>query len=273
MTLAVALERIEQIESMLSPADSTAPTSPTPDTTATSAPTAVAASTSPTAFANALQGALGSNTSLAAAGDPASGMGLAGNTVLPIADPSLNSLGGSLGTTLPLSVPGAAMAPPGLLGGVSPLTGVPGTGGAPEMVRLAEGEIGQAEMPPGSNDSPRIAMYRSATAGAESSPGPWCAYFVSWLARSAGEPLGPEGQGFGSVDQLWSWAQGAGRAVPNGEGYQPRPGDLIVFDEHVGMVEGVLPNGQIQTIEGNYGDRVSRNVRGANEAVGYVRMS
>ena len=60
---------------------------------------------------------------------------------------------------------------------------------------LAQAEVGQAEQPPGSNDSPRIAQYRPATAG--SGVGPWCAYFVSWAAQQAGAPLGEGGQGFG----------------------------------------------------------------------------
>ena len=41
------------------------------------------------------------------------------------------------------------------------------------------------------------------------------------------------------VDALYAWAQRAGRAVPNGPGVVPRPGDLIVWDEHIGVVESV----------------------------------
>jgi hypothetical protein len=145
------------------------------------------------------------------------------------------------------------------------------TPGAPALLAAAEGEVGQAEQPPGSNDSPRIATYRSATAGA--GVGPWCAYFASWCARQAGMPLGDSGQGFGSVDALDAWARRTGRAVANGPGVVPRPGDLAVFHEHVGIVESVLPDGRIQTIEGNYANRVSRNVRAATDAVDYIRMS
>jgi hypothetical protein len=149
---------------------------------------------------------------------------------------------------------------------------LPGTGApANTMCAIADGEVGQAEQPPGSNDSPRIAQYRSATAG--SGVGPWCAYFVSWVARQAGTPLGDNGEGFGSVDQLYAWAQRTGRAVPNGPGVVPRPGDLVVFHEHVGIVEQVLPGGKIETVEGNYSDRVSRNMHDFSDAVGYVRMS
>jgi hypothetical protein len=141
------------------------------------------------------------------------------------------------------------------------------------IVAIAESQLGQTEQPPGSNESPAIAEYRTATAGAV--PGaPWCAYFASWVARQAGEPIGEGGQGAGAVSEVWSWAQSSGRAIPNGPGVVPKPGDLIVFgDEHVGIVRDVLPNGQIQTIEGNYENKVSANVRSPTEATGYVNMN
>lgn len=147
------------------------------------------------------------------------------------------------------------------------------TGPGARIVAVAEGQLGQSEQPPGSNEGPAIAAYREATAGA--APGePWCAYFASWAARQAGEPIGASGEGLGSVSAIWSWAQGAGRAVANGPGVVPKPGDLIVFGgEHVGIVRGVLPDGRIATIEGNYENKVSANVRGAGEATGYVSMS
>ncbi|MBI5104845.1 MAG: hypothetical protein HZB46_07650, partial [Solirubrobacterales bacterium] len=64
------------------------------------------------------------------------------------------------------------------------------TGGTPGLraLQAAQAEVGVAEQPPGSNDSPRIAQYREATAG--SGVGPWCAYFTSWAAAQAGVPLG-----------------------------------------------------------------------------------
>ena len=141
------------------------------------------------------------------------------------------------------------------------------------IVAAAETQIGQTEQPPGSNESPAIAEYRSATAGAE--PGaPWCAYFASWAARQAGDPIGANGEGLGAVSEISSWAQSTGRTIPNGPGVVPKPGDLIVFgDEHVGIVRGVLPNGNIQTIEGNYENKVALNERPPGEATSYVEMS
>jgi hypothetical protein len=163
----------------------------------------------------------------------------------------------------------------GVAGG-SALSGVGAVEGytpGARIVAIAESQIGQAEQPPGSNESPAIAQYRGATAGAI--PGaPWCAYFASWVANQAGEPIGGGGQGAGSASEVWSWAQSAGRAIPNGPGVVPKPGDLIVFGaEHVGIVRGVEPNGEIETIEGNYENKVAANVRTPTEATGYVEMS
>ena len=166
--------------------------------------------------------------------------------------------------------PGYSYPVQGASGTMSPTTG---SGPGAAIVAVAESQLGQTEQPPGSNEGPAIAQYRGSTAGA--APGePWCAYFASWAAQQAGEPIGARGQGLGSVSAIWSWAQSVGRAVPNGPGVVPKPGDLIVFGgEHVGIVKGVLPSGQIQTIEGNYENKVAANVRSAGEATGYVSMS
>jgi hypothetical protein len=145
-----------------------------------------------------------------------------------------------------------------------------GTPAGQAILNAIRPEVGVAEQPPGSNDSPRIAQYRQATAG--SGVGPWCAYFVSWAARQAGVPIGDSGQGFGRVDDVFAWAQKAGKAVPAGS--TPAPGDLIVWDEHIGIVESVDADGTIHTIEGNSSDKVSQRTYGRDGggAVGYVRL-
>jgi hypothetical protein len=146
-----------------------------------------------------------------------------------------------------------------------------GTAAGQAILNLVRGEVGVAEQPPGSNDSARIAQYRQATAG--SGVGPWCAYFTSWAAREAGVPLGDAGQGFGRVDDVWAWAERSGKAIP-ASGGQPQPGDLIVWDEHIGIVESVGADGAISTIEGNSSDSVARRDYGADGggAIGYVRL-
>src|SRR4051812_1161572 len=141
------------------------------------------------------------------------------------------------------------------------------------IVNLVRKEGGVAQQPPGSNDSPRIAQFRQATAG--SGVGPWCAYFPSWAAREAGVPLGDHGEGFGRVDDVYAWAQKAGKAIPNtGGDVKPQAGDLIVWDEHIGVVQSVGTDGTINTIEGNSSDQVARRTYGPGQrpAIGYIRL-
>src|SRR3954449_12389935 len=156
-------------------------------------------------------------------------------------------------------------------GATTPLAPTAPTSAGQAILNAVRPEVGVAEQPPGSNDSPRIAQYRQATAG--SGVGPWCSYFTSWAARQAGVPLGDSGQGFGRVDDVYAWAQRTGKAIPAGSA-PPQPGDLIVWDEHIGVVENVLPDGRIQTIEGNSSDQVARRTydSGGGGAVGFVRL-
>ena len=179
------------------------------------------------------------------------------------ATPAASASGGSFASLM-----GAAT---GTTGAQAPVPASAGPTGQ-AIVNLARNEVGQAEQPPGSNDSPRIAQYRQATAG--SGVGPWCAYFTSWAARQAGAPLGEQGQGFGGVADVWSWAQRSGKAIQPGT-QTPQPGDLIVWGgRHIGIVESVDPDGSLHTIEGNSSDRVSRRTYGADGggATGYVRL-
>ncbi len=161
-------------------------------------------------------------------------------------------------------------------GGSPSLLGLPSTttGASPGLaaIEAARTQVGQSEMPPGSNESPRITEYRSAVQGAV--VGPWCADFASWCAAQAGTPLGENGEGFQSVSALWSWAESSGRAVPATSG-TPEAGDLIVWGgEHVGLVESVDPDGTIHTIEGNSSDEVAQRTYppGSSGATGYVRL-
>lgn len=148
-----------------------------------------------------------------------------------------------------------------------PAAGANGTA----VLAAAESQVGVAEEPPGSNDGPQIALYRSAVAGAAAGE-PWCAQFVSWCAAQAGTPIGAAGEGASSVAEIAAWAQQTGRLLP--AGVAPEPGDLILFgDRHVGIVESVAADGSLTTIEGNYANGVARVHRSPAEATGYVRLS
>jgi hypothetical protein len=131
----------------------------------------------------------------------------------------------------------------------------------------ARSQLGVTEQPPGSNDGPDIAKYRSAVAGSYAGA-PWCAYFVSWAAAQAGAPIGDGGTGLGSVEAVTAWAQRTGRYTT-----QPAPGELILFGgRHIGIVESVNADGTLTTIEGNTSDGVHRRTHAVSEATGFVRL-
>jgi hypothetical protein len=294
MSVESVLQRVATLEQALTnPATLLAASARTGGTAAPAAlseTTPQAASTSgDSTFAEALQSAS------AAYADTATGSALAAATSPSGAASTTAALGAATGsagavptssalalpsayatsTTAPAAYTASGVSGVAAAGALSPSlsTAATGSGTGARIVAIAESQIGQTEQPPGSNESPAIAQYRTATAGAI--PGaPWCAYFASWAARQAGAPIGAHGEGLGAVSEVWSWAQSTGRAIPNGPGVVPQPGDLIVFgDEHVGIVKDVLPNGDIQTVEGNYENKVAQNIRTPTEATGYVDMS
>jgi len=132
---------------------------------------------------------------------------------------------------------------------------------------VAESQVGVTEQPPGSNDGPQIATYRTATQGAYAGA-PWCAYFVSWCASQAGAPIGDHGQGLGSVAEITDWARSTGRLTQT-----PAPGELILFGtEHVGIVKSVNADGSLTTVEGNASNGVREETRWPSEATGYVTL-
>jgi CHAP domain len=134
-------------------------------------------------------------------------------------------------------------------------------------LQVAESQVGVTEQPPGSNDGPQIAEYRTATEGAYAGA-PWCAYFVSWCARQAGAPIGDHGQGLGSVAGITDWARSTGRLTQT-----PAPGELILFGtEHVGIVKSVNADGSLTTVEGNASNGVREETRWPSEATGYVTL-
>ena len=199
-------------------------------------------------------------------GLPTGGFGPAGSSAYPA--------GAYPGMGYPGMMPvGGVQAPWQVMGDV-------GGGIGQKIVALAQGEVGVSESPPGSNNSPRIRDYRKATAGAVNTPGPWCAYFVSWLCQQAGAPIGAGGNGTGYVPTLESWGKSTHRWAEGGT--RPRPGDIVIFDwggagtaDHTGIVERVDADGTIHTIEGNSSNKVSRRTYAQNsvDIRGYVRAA
>ncbi|WP_196189459.1 CHAP domain-containing protein [Conexibacter sp. W3-3-2] len=115
------------------------------------------------------------------------------------------------------------------------------------IVAVARGELGERERPLGSN----CTKYNAPGCYA------WCSAFTTWVWQKAGVrvPIIPCS---GNV-LAWAAANGGKRLGPDAT---PSPGDAIVYGTgptcpasvHIGLVEQVLPDGRITTIEGNGSD-------------------
>lgn len=175
----------------------------------------------------------------------------------------------------PPAEPGAAQPAEG--GGEGPSTcgaaTSAGSAAGNEIVRIAEGQLGRAESPPGSNCTPY---------------GPceeWCSLFVAWVWEKAGVPLKGGTAPYAYSGSIYEWAKaheagsllggpGPGepplsQAAANGArilpaSATPAPGDAVLFGSgpkasaHIAIVERVFAGGQITTIDGNYSNRVAR---------------
>ena len=106
---------------------------------------------------------------------------------------------------------------------------------AERIVAFAQQELarGVYETPMGSNRGKRIRLYGKATQESlRYYPAPWCAYFVSWVTLQAGVPIGWNALGDGYVPRIADWAKRVGLWRRS-----PKPGDLIVFPQHIGIVD------------------------------------
>lgn len=127
-----------------------------------------------------------------------------------------------------------------------------------QAVKVAVGEIGVHEQPPGSNTGPRVREYQSAS-WLGGTGWPWCVAFWLWCTQQAG--LHYPYRGAGAYDQL-DWARTHGHAVPLSGAV---PGDAVVWNlgsGHLSMLEKKYAGfGAVHTIDGNTSDMVARRVR------------
>lgn len=134
---------------------------------------------------------------------------------------------------------------------------------AEAVLRFFRDNLGLGEDPPGSNCNFISHWYGVGCA-------PWCAMTVS---RAFGEA------GFGSVDEVivpgvattsvhgWAFVPFMAQDFLNAGRYDrnPQPGDVVIFDfgdgqgqAHVGVVEEVLDDDTVITLEGNAGNQLVR---------------
>lgn len=148
-------------------------------------------------------------------------------------------------------------------------------------LQLAITQLGVQEAT-GNNDGIPAARYNH---GEEKA---WCAAFVTWLFKTAGNAL--PGNEYMNASVAYMEAQMiAAHAFfgrdHNGEWEQrPEPGDIVFFADrgasdrgagrHVGIVESCDSSGTIRTIEGNLGNKVQRakhNIFVDKRVVGFAR--
>jgi CHAP domain len=179
---------------------------------------------------------------------------------------------GGKGAPPPVDVKATELATSG--GGSSCGSTSSSSAGGNEIVRIAQSQLGRTESPLGSNCNPYGPCVQ------------WCSLFVAWVWREAGVPLEGGTAPYAYSGSIYEWAKAheaglslAGgsapgespfsEAAPNGARVlpptaTPAQGDAVLFgtgpeaSDHIGIVERVLPGGQITTIDGNYSDRVAR---------------
>lgn len=144
---------------------------------------------------------------------------------------------------------------------------------------MARSQIGTVESPPRSNRQKYGAWYGMNGAA-------WCAMFVSWVFWHAGHPLPAirTKKGFAYCPDIVDYAKR--HRIWLDKNAQPKPGDIVLFSfggkrpDHVGIVEAVLSDGRIQSIDGNTsagdprnGGSVARVIRNRSRIVGFVSVA
>jgi hypothetical protein len=150
----------------------------------------------------------------------------------------------------------------------------------------AAGMIAQARESLGMGEPNRIQRwYADRNGSAYNYNFPWCAAAVTYWARHSGNaaavlPAGDRAytvwhaQDFQRIDR---WKSGTTANIKQ----YARPGDIVFFDwtgtnnvgaiDHTGVVEKVLSDGRLQTIEGNTSNACRRRVRAASVIAGFGR--
>lgn len=146
-----------------------------------------------------------------------------------------------------------------------------------EWIKIAQGQIGVRENPIGSNSGKQVEAYLNSVGLGKGYA--WCMAFVYWCVLQACIRAGVKTQlkRTGGVRDQYIYCK---KIVVK----EPKAGDIFIIvypngTGHAGFVEKVLPNGQIQTIEGNTNDdgsregyEVCRRVRKISTITAFIRL-
>lgn len=104
---------------------------------------------------------------------------------------------------------------------------------------------------------------------------PWCCIFVWWCFKHAGaSQLFYGGNKVASCTSLWNYYKNRGQTYSDIK--QAQPGDIVIYSagniHHVGIFYRQV-NGGFQTIDGNYGDKVSIHTASWGTPYGIIKVS
>lgn len=147
---------------------------------------------------------------------------------------------------------------------------------AARVIAIAASQIGYTESPRGSNRT----KYWSDLGVNQGQQ--WCGGFTTWCLRKAGMSMSKI-KSFTGANPYHIPTMKVNSKRKKTSTQTPRPGYLVLFTwQHVALVEKVLPNGDIQTIEGNTspstrgsqnnGGCVARKVRKRSSIHSFIRI-
>lgn len=136
------------------------------------------------------------------------------------------------------------------------------------IARKALSHVGDRESPMGSNSGEQVDKYIEYVG--LTPPQPWCAAFACWIVYMVLLEMGiytdyhPK---TGSTHELLKWGEDHGCVVTT-----PQSGDVgcIIYDAthgHTVICVGLYNSDNVQTVEGNFGDKVANNHRRIGSAI------
>lgn len=144
-------------------------------------------------------------------------------------------------------------------------------------LKYAQSQIGVQEIPKNSNAGPAVEKYLKSVGLGKGYA--WCMAFMYWSVKSASIELNVTNPLTKTAGVMNMYNLEKDLRVST-----PKVGDLFTMDfgggvGHTGIVEKILPNGKIQTIEGNTNDdgsregyEVCRRTRNVKSIIGFLRI-
>lgn len=132
------------------------------------------------------------------------------------------------------------------------------------IVSIAESQLGVIENPSGSNAVKYNDWYYGRSIKGESYA--WCVVFAEWVYDAAGHPLEKRTN---NVNILFDWYK-ANRPEMVKDVKAGKPGSIIIFNKHLGLVKKAYDGKQYVTIEGNTSNGVFQRTRKLSDVYGII---